>query len=1023
MISSLPYFQVQQSIRGKVTDKTGAPIAGASVQVKGTNEGTVTNSEGAFELKSSQQNVVLEVSFVGKKTQEVTVTDNKFLEIVLEDDATMLSEVVAVAFGNQQRKTITSSISQVDTKTIQNRPVNNLANALQGQAAGLSVTVPSGQPGANPSINIRGVGTLMSGTSPLVIIDGIPGSLNMVNPNDVETISVLKDASASSLYGARAANGVILIVTKQGKIGKASVSYSGYVGFQKPTELFEEASAYGYANAYNTAIMYDAITRAKPDFDASKKVFTQAQLDGWQSGAVPSTDWRGALFDQNGFTHSHTINISGGVSKEDLSIKNNAAFSYLQQNGNVINTQYKRYSFRNNTEIKWKRFTLGSALSLGHTRSKEPTSIVVGGLSSIISAINRQRPVDSIKNANGDWNITATNDTRNPVRQAYEGGLVNTAGYNFTANVNLAYEIVKGLSLKFTNGINYTDNTQDAFKNTLVWYTGPPTSPNSSQKSSSKDVHYLQQLDLSYKTSFGAHNLSAILGGQQEYHTFKYLSGSRLDYINNSSGSLQLGSVDGINNSSIDYDWGIMGLFGRVNYDYDRKYLLELNFREDGSSRLSPGNNWDFFPSASAGWRISEESFMQRLKPTLSELKLRASYGVLGNQNLPGDNSDITQANINQLYYSYQSIFGPPTNSYWGQLYYVFGNQLIIPMAVIQDQNSGFTWERTKVLDVAVEGGLWNNMITFSLGHFNKVTDGMLMTKKVSAVHGGKDYIANIGKMRNYGFEFEAGFNKAIPSGFGFHANGNLTYMTSKILDLGGINLAASGVTKNTVGYPLNAYYIYRSNGLVTKSEFLDPNYTLLNGQKYGDQKIVDLTNDGIINPSDREMLNKSSAPKWLYGLNFDFNYKNFGIGGMLQGAAGAYKYLGASVGYGFNSGYSITQWTIDNSYNPLTDENNYNTRLPRVSVSNTINSNYSSNVFLFNASYLRLKNLRAYYNIPTSALSRIGMSNARLYVSGQNLFTWSKLPKALGIDPEVGSATAGYPQVKIFTFGVDVTF
>ncbi|MBZ4190089.1 SusC/RagA family TonB-linked outer membrane protein [Niabella beijingensis] len=1022
--TSLSYFQVQQqTITGKVTDKAGAPVAGASIQVKGTNEGTTTNSEGLFELKTGQQQVVLEVSFVGKKTQEVTVTDSKPLEIILEDDATMLSEVVAVAFGNQQRKTITSSITQVNTKVIQDRPVNNIASALQGQVAGVNITQGSGQPGANPSINIRGIGTLQSGTSPLIIIDGIPGTLSMINPNDVESISVLKDASASSLYGARAANGVVLVTTKKGKIGKAVISYSGYMGFQKPTELFKEASAYAYADAYNTALMYDAITSANPDFDASKKVFTQAELNGWKSGAVPSTDWRGALFDKDGFTHSHTINISGGLSNEGISVRNNASFGYLDQDGNIVNTKYQRYTLRDNAEIKWNKFTLALSLGIGYTKAKEPTSARVGNLGAIISAINRQRPVDSIKNSNGDWNITSTNDTRNPVRQAYEGGLQNSQVYNILANVNLGYQIAKGLDLKFTNGINYSDNTKDIFKNSLDWYNGTTSGPNSSLKESYKDVHYLQQLDLTYQKRFGDHSLNAILGGQQEFHTFRYLSGYREGYPNNLSGSLQLGPQTGINNNSIAYEWGIMGLFARVNYDYKKKYLLELNAREDGSSRLTPGSNWDFFPSASAGWRISEEPFMESLKPTLSELKLRASYGVLGNQNLPGDNNDLTLANYNQLYYSYQSLFGPASNSYFGPLYYIFGDQIYNPMMVIQDQNTGFTWERTKMLDVAIEGGLWNGMVNFSLGYFNKVTNAMLMTKKVSSVHGGKDYIANIGKMKNYGYEFELGLNKTTTSGFTIFANGNLTYLTNKILDLGGIDLAPSGNTKNTVGYPLNAYYIYENAGLLTKSEFLDPNYTLITGQKYGDQKIKDQDGNGIINASDKVMLNKSSTPRWLYGLNFDLGYKNFGIAGMLQGAADYYKYLGASVGYGFNSGYSITQWTIDHSYNPMADENNYSTRLPRTSVTNSINSTYPSTIFLFNSSYVRLKNLRVYYNLPGTVLEKLKLNNARFYVSGQNLFTLSKIPRDLGIDPEVSSATAGYPQVKIFTFGVDVSF
>ena len=1014
--------QQQKSISGKVTDTSGAPLPGVSVVIAGTTNGTITDANGNYSLSGIQVGATLHFSFVGMSPRDVKISSQNTINVILEELSIGIDEVVAVAFGTQKKHTMTSSVSQVDSKALESRPVGNIASALQGQVAGINVTQNSGQPGTVASITIRGVGSLQSGTSPLIIIDGIPGTLSMVDPNDVESISVLKDAAACSLYGARAANGVILVTTKHGKLGKLSISYSGYAGYQDPTELFQEANAYNYANAYNLALMNDAITRTSPTFNEAKKVFTPTQLGDWQSGAVASTNWRKALFDQNGFTQSHSVNISGGLNQENVTIKNNASFGFLEQRGNVIHTNYKRYSIRDNAELKWNKFTTGVSLGLTYSDSGEPTSAAVGNLGSIISAVNRQRPVDPIKTDDGEWNITATNDTRNPVRQAYEGGISSTDRYNILVNVNVGYEILKGLTAKLTNGVNYTESTNNAFKNSLSWYNGTVTGPNSSTKTSYRDVHYLQQFDVNYRKSFGKHNFAAIVGGQQEYHTYTYLMASRKNFINNSSESLQLGSVDGLDNSSTDYDWGLMGVFGRINYDFNQKYLLEVNFREDGSSRLSPGKNWDFFPSVSAGWRVSEESFMDGLKSVVSELKLRGSYGVLGNQNLPG-------ADNNALYYSYKSIVGAANDpSYWGPLYYVFGGTLENPMTIVQDPNTAFTWERTALTDLAAEGNLWKGLINFRLGYFSKKTTGMLMTKKVSAVHGGNDYVANIGKMRNSGVEIELGLNKTTQSGIAISLNGNMSYMTNKILDLGGQDLAASGVYKNTVNYPLNAYYLYVNDGLLTKNEFLDASYTLLNGQKYGDQKIKDIsgasgTPDGKINASDKVMTNKTSTPKWYYGLNFDVSYKKIGIAGILQGAAGYYKYLGGSVGYGFNSGYSITQWTIDNSYNPITDENNYNTRLPRVSATNSINNTYPSNMFLFNCSYLRLKNLQVYYNLPNHILDKVNISRAKIYFSGQNLYTLSALPKALGVDPEIGSATAGYPLVKVLSFGLDVTF
>lgn len=1010
----------EKTISGRVLDKDGLPLQGVSIQIKGSASGTITGSNGEFKVTVADSSAVLVFTAVGKTTQEITVGNQTILTVHMEDQDSALDQVVVVAFGSQKKNTVTSSISTVDPKALKDRPVNNMTSALQGQVPGLNIRSSTGQPGVEPSINIRGKGSLMSGTDPLVIIDGVPGSLSMINPNDVASVSVLKDASAASLYGARAANGVILVTTKEGKLGKTVISYSGYVGIQKPTELFDEADAYHYADAYNTALMMDAISRDHPELDPSKKVFSQDELTGWKSGQVPSTNWRDALFSEDGFTQSHNINIAGGLSKDNIKLKNNFSLGYLQQNGNVKNTGFDRVTLRNNAGLDVGKFGLNLGLALTYTNQKAPTSATVGDLGAIISAINRQRPVDPIWDENGDWEITATNDTRNPVRQAAEGGMHEKKVYNLVANIAMNYDISDALKLNFTNSVNYLSTNTDDFKNTLDWANGTTTGPNSSTKESFSTIHYLQQLDLTYTQNFGDHHIKAIIGGQQEYEKYKYLMGFRQDFPNNSSGSLGLGSSEGLDNSSISYDWGIMGVFGRINYDYKRRYLLEINAREDGSSRLSPGNNWDFFPSVSAGWRISQENFMAPLRDVISELKLRGSYGVLGNQNIVGADPNDNNA----AYYPYQALVGPSVDpSYFGALYYVFGGNIINPMSVVQDPNNTFSWEKTSILDIALEGSLFKNLMNFSIGYYAKTTNDMLMTKTVSSVNGGKDYVANIGKMRNSGVEMSLGINKTRPTGISYNINGNVSYATNKILDLGNIEMAPSGVTKNVVGYPLGAYYLYQSNGLVTKDAFLDPDYPLLNGQTYGDQKIVDQNGDGTLNAEDQQMVNKSSTPKWLYGLNFDVSYHRFGIAGMLQGAAGNWFYLGSSTGYGFNSGYGITNWTIENSYDPINRPDNYGTRLPRVSVSNSINSTYPSNNFLFNASYVRLKNIRVYYNLPTDFLKKLSMSSARLYVSGQNLLTWSKLPKSLGIDPEISSPTAGYPLLKVYSFGIDVNF
>lgn len=1009
-------------IKGIVKDEDGKPLQGANIVVKGTRIGTTTNEKGEFSVNADDKASALIISFAGMTTREVSLKGNPYISVSLKAAFQDNKEVVVVAFGSKQKTTLIESVTKVDDNIVKDKPVNNIISALQGQVAGLSIISSSGQPGAVGSINIRGVGSISSGTSPLVIIDGVPSLLSVVDPNDVESISVLKDAAAASIYGARAANGVIIVTTKRAKLGKIAVNYSGYVGWQRPTELFKEADAYNYANASNEANMYDVIKPNNINFDSSKITFTIPQLNDWKSGAVASTDWRKALFTANsGFTQSHYINVSGGMNNGNVTFKTSFSFGYLQQYGNVANTDYKRYSLRSNNELKWDKFDANLSVGLITDNRSEPSSKAVGDFGSIISAIDRQRPVDSIKLHDGSWNITSTNDTRNPVRQAAEGGYNNPKNYNILLNFNLAYSILKDLTVKYTTGLSYNFTSANLFQNTLAWYNNTTTGPNYSRMSNSLDAHNMQQVDLSYSKDIQQHHFSMIAGAQEELHNYTADTASRGNYINNSSNSLQLGDPTTQVNTSAKYNWALLGVFGRFNYDYDRKYLFEFNCREDGSSRLSPNKRWNFFPSVSAGWRASEEKFWAGLKNTLPEFKIRASYGTLGNANLPG-------GDYNALYYRDKSIVGTIYAPNLGLNYAsVFDGTIYSALSIVQTPNNTTSWEKTSLTDIAIEGNILSSRFSYSIDYFNKTTNLMFVSKPVSDVNGGPDYVANLGKMRNSGIELTLGYSHHAINGISYSLNGNYTYLTNKILDLAGQNLTTNpdGVTRNVVGHSLNSYYLYLNDGYLTQTEFTtskskDP---ILTGQKWGDQRIKDVNGDNAITAADKVSINKNATPKHLFGLNFDFNYKGFGVAGILQGAADYYRYLGASVGYGFNSGYGITKWTIDNSYNPVVDPNNYNTRLPRVSKTNTINNTYPSNLFLFNSSYARLKNIQVYYDLQSRAINKLHIRNLRMYLSGQNLFTLSSLPKALGIDPEISSATSGYPLVKIYTMGVNVSF
>lgn len=1030
------------TVSGVVRSDSGQVLSEVSVIAKnsetGMSSGAITNEDGVFSFAGlpAGGNYTFNFSRVGYESHTTASYQLKpgagtTVNVSLKATPNTLDEVVVVAFGTKRKSTLIESVTQVDDKIIKGRPVNNVVSALQGQVAGLSVISASGQPGIAPSFNIRGVGSVYSNTTPLIIVDGVPGSITLIDPNDIESISVLKDAAAASLYGALSGNGVILVTTKKGKLGKFAISYSGYVGWQQPTELFQEADAYNYANAFNEATMYDLLTPSNTNFDSSKMVFTLDQLNGWKSGAIASSDWRKALFTgNNGFTQSHYINLGGGLTHEDLTIKSNFSFGYLQQNGNVANTDYKRYSIRSNNEVKWKRLTTGLSIGLVMDDRNEPSSKAVGDFGAIVSAINRQRPVDSIQLWDGSWNITSTNDTRNPVRQALEGGYYNPRNYNIQMNFNVAYDLAKDLTLKYTTGLSYNLNEATQFQNQLAWYNGTTTGPNVSTMSNYSGRRNLQQLDLSYSKNIQKHHIDAIVGVQQDVYNYRSTTLSRSNFSNNNSNSMGLGDPSSQTNGSSQFKWILEGVFGRFNYDYDKKYMVELNFREDASSRLNPATNTDFFPSAAVGWRPSEEAFWAGLKEVFPEFKIKASYGALGNANVASATNDN-----NTQYYSYNSIIG---NVYSNGLGYnlasVFDGTINSAFTLIQNPNNKLRWERTTMMDIAIDGSLLTPRLTYTIDYFNKRTNKMLFLQPVSDINGvtpkvgvgtTPTYVANVGSMYNKGIEVALGYSNRSEKGLSYSLNGNYTYLTNEILDIGNQNIPTTGVTKYAVNYPLNAYYLYVNDGLLTKDEFVNQSSVdpILTGQKWGDQRIKDISGDGKITADDKVLIDKSSTPKHLFGLNFDFNYKGFGIGGMLQGAADYYKYLGASVGYGFNSGYSITNWTIANSYNPILAPSDYNTRLPRVSKTNSINNTYPSTMFLFNSSYMRLKNLQVYYDLQANALQRLHMKNFRIYASGQNLFTWSKLPKALGIDPEISSATSGYPLVVIYTLGVNVSF
>ncbi|MFV0471619.1 MAG: carboxypeptidase-like regulatory domain-containing protein, partial [Paludibacteraceae bacterium] len=420
-------------MNGKIVDAIGLPIANANILIKGTHYGSVSDTNGAFKIEAPYGTTLI-ISHIGYSTVHIKISEQENVTIRLTEVTNPIDELVVVGFGVQSEQDMTSSVAKVHSNIIKDKSSVNIMASLQGEISGINISQFSGKPGVMPNMMVRGSSSLLNSNKILTIIDGIPGSLSLLNPNEIESISILKDAASGSVYGARAANGVVLVTTKHGRAGELSVDYSGFVGGQRPTKIFQEADAYSYANAYNAALMYDAISSANTDFDKSKEVFSQKQLDDWKTGKIASTNWRKTLFSQkSGLLHSHSINIAGGIVGEETLLKNHFSINYFKQNGNVANTAYTRFGLRENGQLEWNKFTAAFIVGLSFANSEEPNSSI-GNLDKIINAVNRQRPTDPIK-VYDDWSILGSKDTRNPVRQALEGGKSEDDFYNVLANV------------------------------------------------------------------------------------------------------------------------------------------------------------------------------------------------------------------------------------------------------------------------------------------------------------------------------------------------------------------------------------------------------------------------------------------------------------------------------------------------------------------------------------------------------------------------------------------------------------
>lgn len=973
---------------GVVKDANGETIIGASVVVKGTTNGTITGIDGDFTLSDVKKGDILQISYVGYITQEVKF-NGQSLNVVLKEDSKTLEEVVVVGYGVQKKANLTGSVASVDAKALESRPVSSVSAAIAGQLPGVTAIQSSGAPGSQAaSITIRGKNSL-NAASPLVIVDGVPGSMNTIDPNDIESFTVLKDAASAAIYGVQAANGVILITTKQGKKGdKTRVSYSGNVSWASPVAKRDFVNAYEYAVLFNEATLNE-----NPD---ATPMFTEKDIEDFRTGARPSTNWYDLALAKSAIETMHNLSISGGSEKTTY----NASLGYTYQDGLTKDIDYSRFNARMNLNSEINKYiTLGVNASGYRGLSSDGWN----GFLNVMQGITRSKPTMSPQDEDGNYIYGGID---NPL--AVQGG--NKSGYrknrqqelNLTAHATV--KILPELSVKGLYSVRHYQSNQYGFKRHFTY--GNESSMFDSGLREGYDKwydhnYYTGQVLINFNKSFGKHNIGALAGLETYEHIYKYTEASRKGGGNNDLDE-SLNTLDKSSQTNNDggYEMARLSYFGRIQYDYAGKYLFEANLRSDASSRFPKDNRWGVFPAFSAGWRLSEEAFMKDNIDWISNLKLRLGYGKTGNEELASD--DI-----------YPAV---PTYSYGS---YMFNNTLYTTAYETRMVNKELQWATVTNYEIGLEAGFLNNMFNFELALYKKKTDDMLLYKPIQGIIGLSAPAQNVGSVENKGFDLLLNHNNRINKDWSYNVSLNVSYVKNEITDMAGTE-GPTGNAKiwNLEGHPIGSYYGFVADGFFNSEEEVaaGPNRLAKGQEKPGDIRYKDLNGDGkITEDADRQVIGKN-FPSWTGGLNLGVTYKNFDLSALFQGAFDVDGYFTAEAAYAFYNGATALKRHMDR----WTPEH-HNATYPRVTRSSQTNF-VTSSFWLQDASYVRLKNLTLGYTVPTEWLTKIGFSSAKIFLTGENLFTITGLDG--GIDPEEADERGwSYSNVKKLSVGVKVSF
>lgn len=1010
----------QNLVSGTVTDEAGDPLIGATVIViTGTQPGagTTTDLNGKFSIKASAGQK-LAFSYLGYLEKSVEVTTKTTYDVKLESDNAQIDEVVVVGYGVQKKVNVTGSVATIDSKSFDKRPIVSASAALQGMAPGVTVTTQSGAPGGDGgAIRIRGINSFGgSSTAPLVLIDGIEGSLDSIDPNLIESISVLKDAASSSIYGSRAANGVILVTTKRGNKERFSINYKGYVGWQSPTDLPDMVNALQFRELTRDMLLNDGAdinglipgNTPIPDYNDEDMALYRKNW-GKDPDLYPNTDWQDAVLVGSGFTQSHNISMSVGSER----IRMLTTLGYVDQDGLIKNSDFQRYTFRNNADVKFNK-KLSMKLDISFSNSDRKASPYQ---STIFNYMNT-RPAD-IANlySTGLYNGTGLQGM-NPVALMRYGGSNKTNTIRLSGAITMEYKPTEWLSLQGMLAPRYTTTNRHNWKKPVTTYQdykGTATLSSASYatltESGSRAFYGNYNFLATLQHSFKDHDLKLILGAERNTYDYKYLMAYR-QVFNYNYDQIDAGEIANMDNSGRRYEWAIQSYFGRLNYNYKERYLVEANLRIDGSSRFSKKNRWGYFPSVSGAWRVSEEKFMTGAKDVLNSLKIRASYGTLGNQNLAGGDA--------------ASYYPTTQNLAMGQI--SMNDNLYSLVTLNTLANPDIKWETTTMFDVGADITLFHKL-NISGDWYRKTTDDILMKLDMPLGIGLNAPFQNAGKVRNTGWEVSIGYNNQWRD-FTFGIQGNLSDVKNKIVDMRG-KTATSGVLRNQEGYPIGSIYALKSMGIIRTQEEADwinancPQFK--ETMHIGDVRYADIDGNNSIDENDKAIVG-STIPRYTYSLNLDFGWKGIRLGVLFQGVGKTDGYLNSYYVMPSNQGGTFRKEHLD-----WAGDNNPGGKTPRLTTNK--NNWYDSSFWMKSAAYFRLKNIQLGYELPKTWMRRIGLNSAYIYVNAQNLFTatnfWS------GYDPEVGyggdssgdfdvvklGSANNYPQVKIVTIGLDLKF